>query len=302
MKKLVLLLTVLLISTPVAALTLSASDLDGAGDNLVAQIGFSGADVNDLVRAFALELEVDAGTITDVNVTMNTDYYIYPGTINLADVNNPVWGSPIAPASDPGASGTGIGTTKVILEMGSLSEGDGNAPGTSGVICQVTVSSACTLTITPEAAIRAGIVLEGGLTSDANTSVVMEGGECFPSSDPNYGEWADPNIGKPECWCYKYQCHGDADGLLNGGSYFGYYQVYTEDYQVLAAGWKKQLTDPNISEWICADFDHKLNGGSYFGYYRVYTEDYQILAANWKDSGGMIPPDDCPGNVDPCDP
>ena len=148
------------------------------------EIRYKNANPANLPRAFALTVTADSGSkITDCNAgdANVVDFYIYPGTIDLNDVNNPKFGSPVAPNDDPGASGTGFGTATIILEMGSLYQGAPNAPGVNGVLCTIQVGpSDCNVTITPEENNRGGIVLEDGSTSDANTSCrVLLGPECW---------------------------------------------------------------------------------------------------------------------------
>ncbi|MHC4343238.1 MAG: choice-of-anchor Q domain-containing protein [Planctomycetota bacterium] len=38
--------------------------------------------------------------------------------------------------------------------------------------------------------------------------------DCLPDTLPEYSLWLA--LGKPDCWCYPRQCHGDADGIRNG--------------------------------------------------------------------------------------
>ena len=105
--------------------------------------------------------------------------------------------------------------------------------------------------------------------------------ECFPATHPDYFQWL--LVGKPDCWCYPRQCHGDAcndaQGRLN-------YWASTNDLAVLIAAWNKPypliagLTEPISGELlICADFDHKPEGRLK---YRVSPNDLSILIANWN--------------------
>jgi len=106
--------------------------------------------------------------------------------------------------------------------------------------------------------------------------------ECFPDSHPDYDEWV--YVGRPDCWCYPRQCHGDADGQYEGKDK---YWVSTNDLDILLAAWNKPLEQLSGNE-ICADFDHAAQGKQN---YRVSTNDLDILVANWQIPDGPDP--DC---------
>ncbi|UCG55809.1 MAG: hypothetical protein JSU70_13170 [Phycisphaerales bacterium] len=127
--------------------------------------------------------------------------------------------------------------------------------------------------------------------------------ECFPSCRADYSEWL--SVGKPDCWCYDRQCHGDADGARSGSAKAGYYHVGTADLNVLIASWlvKEPPFGPGIAsvpDGICADIAHDRAGSDKSGYYRVGPSDLNILVANWLKKeppfGPGIEPDclDCP--------
>ena len=47
------------------------------------------------------------------------------------------------------------------------------------------------------------------------SQIALGGGEdCFPSAYSTYNDWV--GLGKPACWCWSYQCDGDADGATQG--------------------------------------------------------------------------------------
>jgi len=131
------------------------------------------------------------------------------------------------------------------------------------------------------------------VTMDANHTMRAEY-DCFPSADPNYGQWT--SVGKPCCWCYPRQCKGDADGTpFTKANYW----VSTPDLTILTKAWQKTIAQlqPVVEPNICADFDHlpftKAN-------YRVSTPDLTILSniSNWQVNNG--PPIGCvPGNRTP---
>jgi hypothetical protein len=116
--------------------------------------------------------------------------------------------------------------------------------------------------------------------------------DCFPTLHEDYEEWI--SVGKPDCWCYLRQCHGDADDRYQGKQH---YWVSIYDLDVLVAAWNKpfeEIEGETITvggkevELICADFDHLPQGKNE---YRVSNNDLDILVANWSIPDGPEP--DC---------
>ena len=125
------------------------------------------------VRAFGLNIELvdtlgaDDSVFTSVegyfvgeSNSAGQGYGIFPGTITIDSGGNVTnYGTPVAPNTAPGAAGTGIGTKKIVIEMGSLYT-DANAPAKSGVLLKFKVNNkACKVVIT-ENTERGGIVME----------------------------------------------------------------------------------------------------------------------------------------------
>ena len=109
-------------------------------------------------------------------------------------------------------------------------------------------------------------------------------GDCFPSCHEDYLEWIA--VGKPQCWCNPRQCHGDADGNMEGNEQIGYYYVGLLDMSILTMAWmvKELPKGPGISSvpgGICADFAHDLEGNSQTSFYRVGPSDLNILIESW---------------------
>lgn len=341
MKKYALMLAVALLATPVlATVTVSVVDV-GAGSGK-AEVRYAVAGEAAGVAAFAVRIDLTAGTIVEVNdfhvgvsVAGDAGYGIFPANFDRhitvdgqGNVNDwsPAGYTPVADPCDKGATGTGIGTGSVILEMGALYKGDGNKPAASGVLCTITVSESCTATPSGDA-MRGEVVLEGaGAPSNVvyvPGDIVVDGGECFPSSDPKYADWVA--LGKPDCWCLTTQCQGDADGRKEGGVKTGFWRVHFRDLNTLLAGWNTLepatgttpsgpgITTVSFTDGVgtvqgaCADFAHNVEGGVKTGFYRVHFADLNILIANWsilEPATGTTPsgpgiPRNCPGNVDP---
>lgn len=156
MKKLVLVLAVLLVSLPaMAAVTITADCPQSSSGVYTVTYATTG----NLPRAFALDIQVSAGTITAVDTSMNTSYDIYPGSIVIVNGEVTDAGSAVCDASYPDTLG-GIGTAGITIEMGSLYAAGDDAPATSGTLFTFTVSnSAATVTVS-ENGIRGGLVME----------------------------------------------------------------------------------------------------------------------------------------------
>ena len=171
MRKILLVMSVLLFAAPAFAgtVTFTVTDINDGW----ATIGYS-ADAN--VSGFGLKIytTVDANAvITDINnykvgesVTGNKGYGIFPGTIDINDVTGVVDsnGTPVAPNDDPGASGTGLNTNTIIVEMGALYV-EGNEPDLSGNLIDVKVDRDCNVCVEGEP-VRGNVVL-----TDANAAI-----------------------------------------------------------------------------------------------------------------------------------
>ena len=330
MKKYMLMLAIALIASPaMAAVEIIAVDADADGPGLVANISYNvpaGTEPNK-VAAFALDITVDAGTIvaigdfhTGVSVEGNDGYGIFPasfyeyidvdGNGNVADWTGAGNYSPAALVGDKGALG-GIGTAGVTVELGALYKGEANAPADAGLLLSVTCSEACNLSIVLNG-IRGDVVLEGaGSPSSVDltqaTGVGVGGtDECLAPDAPGYADWVA--FGKPECWCYLTQCHGDADGLKEGSPITGYKRVFIADLDALIAAYnvKEAPKGPgilSIPNGICADFMHNAEGSPITGYKRVFISDLDKLIENYNvkeaPKGPGVPKDCVGATIDP---
>jgi hypothetical protein len=296
-KTLVVLLAVMITAPAWAGVAITVTDL---GDGMVG-IDYSGTE---LVRAFALDITVDAGTIDAISGFSvgddNNGYGIFPASFSRNIVVDPVTGdvsdwavegySPVADAGDPGALG-GLGTEGITIEMGSLY--DTKAPPLSGRLCVITTSEPCKVTVTTNAT-RGNIVLEDAseavvdLAGATEIQIAGVGGYTGPQPE----QWNA--VGQPDCWLSSLnprQCHGDADGTSQGKNKFW---VSTIDLDVLIASWNKTFAELDGQmiggvPLICGDFDHVSQGKQGF---RVSTNDLDILIANWQAAEAPAP--DCP--------
>ena len=131
---------------------------------------------------------------------------------------------------------------------------------------------------------------------------------CFPSDHDDYDTWVE--LGKPDCWCYPRQCHGDASGTSdNPGVAAGKQKwVALNDWPYLVAGWQqtrntltalpKDGYDNLFMYAICADFSHSSdNPGVAAGKQKwIALNDWAILVTNWQKTDnqcGEIGTDTC---------
>jgi len=326
MKRTLLIVAILALSVAPAMATVTISAIQevpsSAGGAYNASRQCNVIDINyicsasERVRAFAIEVNIDNGFVFSGIKDYNTGesstvlprklgYGIFPGKFrDVITPADPCWADgnymPIAPNTDTDANGTGIGTHKVILELGSLYVGESNKPAASGTLCKLLVLPPripldCNIQITVNTT-RGGVVLEDGtaVTPTLVARGLVSAGkvsftECFPCWQPYDTQYAQfLTTWKPNCWCGQYaaaeagklrsyQCYGDTDGKTETLSK---YRVYSSDYNKLVSVWKNTATmlRPK-ADGFCADFDHLAETLSK---YRVYSSDYNKLVANWK--------------------
>jgi hypothetical protein len=230
MKKMLFMLMALLIASPAFAGVTITCNQPTPGNGRV-DINYSVTDANDLARAFALNVQVSAGNISDVT-NVNAKYRIYPGTIVIDNGVVTNLGTPVAPNTDLGAKG-GIGTSGITLEMGSLYNtsdvNDANKPAMSGLLCSITATAACTVTISGNAT-RGNVVFESGATTDVSSNCAV----TFP----------------PSC-----ACRGDID--RNGYVQSADILALVSLYNTYGTGTRpKQIPSTDSNFDICGDLDN----------------------------------------------
>ena len=181
MKRILLTLTVLLITTPSLA-TVIIDVTQGSGADVNKLTVSYNCDAGEKVRAFALDFTFTNGgnpvltwsNIADFNVgesnTPGGGYGLFPGQFRYQiDPGNPNWYqenyTPIAPPNNVDSNGTGMGESKFIAELGTLYK-DANAPSPSGTLFTVRmdpngIESCSHLTIAVNT-VRGGVILEDG--------------------------------------------------------------------------------------------------------------------------------------------
>ncbi len=324
MKRLCLVLALFLLASPALAAVRIVVETDGD----LAAINYETD--GEKVRAFALDVTTDAGAIIDITNFIRGEstadapgYGIFPAnfgryiTVDIDTGEVDAWNitdyNPVADPCDPGALG-GLGTDGITIEMGALyyptDDNSPNAPANSGTLCKLILSEEANLTVTLNEA-RGGVVLTDpavAATVDLLQAIdvpVGEQADLLAPSHPDYAEWVA--VGKPVCWAYPRQCHGDADGTLEGSAKNGLYHVGPADLNVLMAAW--EIKEPpfgpgiaSIENGICADFARDLEGNAKNGFYRVGATDLNRLMENWmieEAPTGPGVPGDCGGNLAP---
>ncbi|MHC4617552.1 MAG: dockerin type I domain-containing protein [Planctomycetota bacterium] len=236
MKKIIISLVALLMAAPAFAdVDITCAQVAADDPNVI--VSFNNTEGTP-VRAFALELTVSEGNIVAVEC-LNAGYYVYPGSIQIVDGEVVDWGTCV---------GDGLGTSTVIIEMGSLYEvGVGTAPPQSGDLVKITLDATSDCNVcTAENALRGGVVME-----DTALQPTVNLGCCDVLRGWPY----------PACWDYLTQCHGDCD---NTGDVKG------SDFLALKNSWYAVYPAPEYDP--CADFDR--NG-------EVKGSDFLILKNNW---------------------
>ena len=243
MRILMLIVAALLIAAPaMATVEIGVTDL-GGGEAAITYNCTAGEDV----RAFALDITIDKGTIDDVK-DFNTGestvpgggFGIFPGNFRdyivptAPDFDDPNY-TPVAPGGDPDALGD-LGGSGITVELGSLYV-DANAPGASGTLLVIVTSDGdCNVCVVVNSS-RGSVVLE-----DANAAATN-----LPLSPCVYIDTAD--VCPYACWNWLCQCNGDTVG--------DDCQVVLEDFFAFKAAFGSVEGDSNYN--ACADYDRDLD-------------------------------------------
>jgi len=321
MRKVSLILAVFLLTVPAWASNVTITCTPATPDHNNVLVSYNDGEPNK-VRAFALDITVTNGTITDVNDNITTWYTIHPGSIVIDSSGNVTnWGSVVADPCDlPSDTKKGIGHDGITIEMGALYSPptDNHGPPNTGDLIRFKVTPVhadqnSVVTIVENSS-RGGVVLtDPNKVSGKNFTVVSNGCtivryhpiviECYPSCrTAEYNMWKSAAVNKPPCWCIKRQCHGDADNQSEYVKGKGYYYAHFKDLNLLLAAWnvREPPQGPGMawpSPSICTDFNHgdpEYVKGK--GYYRVHFKDLNILLASWnirQPPQGSGIPEDC---------
>jgi hypothetical protein len=217
MKKIILALVVLAIALPASADVDITCAQEGNEPNVT--VSYDNGETES-VRAFALEIMVDACGIDTISC-LSSEYYIYPGDIDIEDGQVQNFGSCVV----------SVDGNSAIVEMGSLYAAEDpchtTAPPDQDDLLYITLTlgegETCDMSIKEEP-IRGGVVMEDLSDPTINTPGCTV---TIPSSGP-------------ACWSYDCFDCGDADGDCS--LTFG-------DISILIAGWPPNPYNP------CADLD-----------------------------------------------
>lgn len=255
MKKLLLVLAILAITAPAFAevkITCEQKPWLGftSNDGNLVTVYYDATSEANNVRAFGLEIELvdnlgaDNAVITGVegyhvgeNDAVSKGYGIFPGTIQIDGTGAVTdYGSPVAPSTDPGAAGTGLGTNKIVVELGSLYTG-ANSPDPCGVLLKFRVNNkACDVKIS-ENSERGGVVMENP-------------DEAVDVNTPGNGGVAQFTIRAPYDICGP--SYGPPDGVCNDWDYYvvyGYWQQApgTPNADITSSGYG--APDNFVNDW-----------------------------------------------------
>jgi hypothetical protein len=312
MKKIVLALVVLVFAAPALAdVNITAAQVPDSNEVIISWVNTDS--VGPAVRAFGINVQLD----NDANVVsatgLSADYWVYPGTIQIAaDGTITFAGSIAAEESDlpsdtlpgpPDGNGVTLEAASLYAPVGPTSP---NKPALSGDLASIIVDKDCQLCISANVS-RAGAT--GVVMEDPAVVATVTYSACIDVNVPDPGveacytgtqtaEWGA--VGEPGCWCKENhvaanprQCLGDAVGDSQGRNN---YWTSTNDLTVLIAAWNKpypdiagQVEPTTGTPLICADFDHLPQGRQN---YRVSANDLGILIANWNQNN--LPGPNCP--------
>ena len=170
----------------------SGIDIMAVADGNEVTIGWVNGEPNN-VRAFALDITVTK----DVNVASvsepNANYWVHPGTIIIIDGEVNVVGTLVAPYDDlPGDTQPGLGNSGITAEMGSLYDGDANAPMDNGVLFKFMTDALvnCSVGIAENVS-RGGVVMEN---PDQSIGLSFTGADVIGCmGDLNNDDWNSPH-------------------------------------------------------------------------------------------------------------
>jgi len=193
------------------------------------------------------------------------------------------------PGASTGAAGEpNLPIAAVSISMGELNALDANSEPQPMDLAVIELDRSGDICISTDT-LRGGIVdVQGGSVTLTNNgacfAIFVHLPDCMKSTAPEYAEWLA--LGGPDCWCYEWQCKGDADGAEEGSAFAGFKKVFNVDTTALIAayGIKEAPKGPGIlslADGVCADFDHALEGSAFAGFKRVFNNDTTILIANY---------------------
>jgi hypothetical protein len=265
-----ILAVVLMLAAPAwAEVLITCADVGEEPDVVVSFVNTEGQHV----RGFALDIIVDGGPVITAVECLSTDYYIYPGSIQIADNEVTSYGTCVCDAGLHPDTLPGLDTNGVTIEMAaaySPNDPEHNIPpADSGALVKVTVSGNDCFTVCIRAnGIRGGVVMEDASTVEPNAPCCGYPcpGKCMSEDHPDYTEWQ--NVCEPSCWCYPRQCYGDVDAAQEYGTYWvllNDLNEFKDCFGLVGIGCDHPC--------LCSDLAHDLE----YGTYRVLLNDLDIF-------------------------
>jgi len=236
----------------------------------------------DLPRGFALKCSVQGGDVVSItagDITVpaidpcdltNIDYAFTAvdggGSYAIGE------GHPLADPCNPGVLSvtTDIDYFSVCFGVLDNTGNQGAGPATASPLIEIPMdlgSDPCVYIVVDEDNLRGGVA---GSQLTTNLPIIVKvvapaaPADCVKGTATFYGDWV--TYGKPDCWCYRRQCRGDADN----GQQFGVLWVYSNDLGIFLSAYAQPSLPPG---GICADFDRAAQ----FGVLRVYSNDLSIF-------------------------
>ena len=293
MKKILVSLMVLALCVPAMAAVTATSDNSVAGEVTV----YLTSDSDGIV---GVALTVDtAGSATGV-VVAESFFDVFVDSAFTAGAGYVYQtGIPTATQGAAGELDISGGSASFSISVAGLDD-DGIGAGTdeAPTTCTITITGTAGATVDIDIdALRGGVVGYNGALAVSGLPINTTFGElseCVSSTAPFYADWVA--FGKPDCWCYEYQCRGDANGTKEGSTFGGYRWVFNADLAMFLAayGVLEPTKGPgilSITDGICSDFNHAQEGSAFGGYRRVFNADLAIFLANY----GILDPTKGPG-------
>ena len=291
MKKILVSLLVLALCTPAMAATVTINDNGDGTGTIVVDAGEPNA-----IVGLALNIDATGGNITVASIdgTANPTFNIYPDAahdLEEAEEGSYTYGAG-TPIANQEAAGEVAVSNSFAISVGALNgEETPGADGASTVTINIEVDADTNICV-EENALRGGIVLAGGEGVDIEGEIVCDditvAAGCVDQFSGAaltlYNDYV-ANSADPSCWCWQYQCEGDADNGTEDVFIEGTYRIYDADLTLLSNNWKKA---PSSGANPCADFDHMSEDVFIEGTYSIYDGDLTILSNNWKATDGDL--------------
>lgn len=283
MKKILASLLVLAMCAPAMALTFSTSD---QGDGVLRISYDLDQAASEGLRGLALTLSVTAGngavadntkcaaglfnTFIDFAADVDNTYTAvgqgHPFALITPDVTNGEYELETFPA------------TSFALSMGFLDTTAGQAAIVDDGFIDVEFDGTINTTVAVALDTLRGGAVGDNLTVGAMPApqVLVFAQTCADKFAGNALYAAYVAAGKdPSCWCWKYQCRGDANGAVDYPALN--WRIYTADLGIISSNWRKgpaSGADPR------ADINHAVDYPALN--WAIYTADLGIVSTNWR--------------------